>query len=225
MIKLCLFDLDGTVADTNALIFDSFRHTFTHYGLENVTDEEIYSFFGEPLFKSMERYAGVEDAPNFVQVYREYNELKHDDMILSFPNVDEVLTELKKLGIKLGIVTSKRSEMAMRSIERLGLTKYFDLIVTPEDTVRHKPEKDPVEFAVNHFGLKPSETIMVGDSPYDLMSGKAAGTFTCGVTYTKIAVQKLLDVEPTFMIDNLKELISAIKTLGLGDFPQNNTLI
>lgn len=217
MIKVCLFDLDGTVADTNSLIFESFRHTFKEHGIEDVRDDEIYSFFGEPLFKTMERFASVEDAPNLVQTYRDYNETKHDEMIAPFELVEETLAKLAEKGIKLGIVTSKRKEMAERSLKMLHLTPFFEVIVTPEDTLNHKPNKDPVEFALKKFQVEPKEAIMIGDSPFDLLSGKEAGTYTCGVEYTRLAVELLKEVNPDYLITSFGEIPTVIDDIDQKD--------
>lgn len=214
MIKGILLDLDGTVADTNELIFESFRHTFISHGIENITDEEIYSFFGEPLFRTMERYAPVEEAPNLVNTYREFNESKHDSMIKEFPYVLETLKNIKDMGLKLAIVTSKRKEMAMRSLSRLHLNHFFDLIVSPENTLKHKPDKEPVEYALKELGLLSKEAIMVGDSPYDLLAGKNAGTLTCGVRYTKLNIMHLERTNPNYMIDSFEKLLDIIKELN-----------
>ena len=98
MIKAVLFDLDGTVADTNTLIFESFKYTFAEHGIENVLDEDIYAFFGEPLALSMERYTTKELAPRLVETYRSFNEVKHDEMIADFP---EVVTTLQALAARV----------------------------------------------------------------------------------------------------------------------------
>ena len=213
MLKAILFDLDGTIADTNTLIFESFRHTFLAHDIHRVTDEEIYSFFGEPLLTSMRRYA-PDQAEELVETYRTYNAGIHDEMIRHFPGVRETLETLSVMGLELGIVTSKKGDVARRSLKALNLTDFFKVIVTPESTVQHKPDPAPVLFAMDTLGCRPDECMMVGDSPYDLLSGKRAGALTCGVEYTKLDINVLKATDPDYMIAEVGQLIGIIRQLN-----------
>ncbi|KAF5074891.1 Pyrophosphatase PpaX [anaerobic digester metagenome] len=213
MIKAVLFDLDGTIADTNSLIFESFRHTFRTHSIQGVSDQEIYSFFGEPLIQSMRRYA-PDQAEELVETYRQYNQMVHDDMIRHFPGVREMLTELQDMGLALAIVTSKRSEAALRSLNALELKRHFEVVVTPEATLLHKPNPEPVLHGVKLLGVEPRQAIMVGDSPYDLLAGRSAGTWTCGVEYTRLNLEILRQAKPDFMIAAAQDLIPIINQLN-----------
>src|SRR5690554_1286916 len=123
MIEAVFFDLDGTVANTNELIYQSFKRMFTDKMNMEVEDAEIYSLFGEPLTSSLLKYQ--EDIEEIMAYYRAYNDAHHDEMITSFEGVEEALKGLKEKGMKLGIVTSKREKMARRSLTCLGLLEYF----------------------------------------------------------------------------------------------------
>lgn len=213
MIKAVMFDLDGTLADTNELIFQSFRHTFRSHGIDHITDQEIYSFFGEPLHATMLRYA-PDKAALLEATYRAYNEVHHDEMIRHFPMVSQTLKELAGMGLSLGIVTSKRGSVARRSLDALNLTSYFQAVVTPELTERHKPEPEPVLCGARLLGVRPEEAIMVGDSPYDLLAGRAAGCLTCGVEYTRLALNVLQHARPDFMIAEVGDLLAIIRQLN-----------
>lgn len=213
MIKAVLFDLDGTVADTNHLIFQSFRYTLDHHGISGITDDEIYSHYGEPLLRTMLRYA-PEEAEALVKTYHDYNLKTHDELIRPFPGVEQMLRSLSDMGLKLGIVTSKRHKVASRSLEVLGLTSWFQAVVTPEDTVKHKPEPEPVLHGAELLGVSPQEAMMVGDSPYDLMSGRNAGTLTCGVEYTKLPLAVLLSTRPDYMIREAGDLVPILRDLN-----------
>lgn len=215
MIKAVLFDLDGTVADTNQLIFQSFRYTLDQHGITGITDDEIYSHYGEPLMRTMLRFA-PDEAEALVSTYHAYNLKTHDELIRPFPGVEDMLRDLTNMGLKLGIVTSKRHRVASRSLAVLGLTPWFQAVVTPEDTVKHKPAPEPVLQGAKLLGVDPREAMMVGDSPYDLMSGRSAGTLTCGVEYTKLPLEVLHSTHPDFMIREARELVTILGQVNAG---------
>lgn len=212
MIEAVLFDLDGTVADTNDLVYTSFRKLFDQLGLQ-VEDDIIYSFFGEPLENSLKKYA--DNPEELLSHFRDFNEKAHDQMIKPFDGVVETLELLLEKGIKLGIVTSKREYMAKKSLLALDLTKYFSVVVTPEYTRKHKPYAEPLLKACELMGgIDPTHTIMVGDATYDILCGNKAGAYTVGVNYSMISQDVLKAANPDFMVDNLRELLPIIEKLN-----------
>ncbi|HHY92922.1 MAG TPA: HAD hydrolase-like protein, partial [Firmicutes bacterium] len=141
--RCVLFDLDGTLIDTNRLIIESFQYTLRkHLGCE-APETEIVSTFGRPLLEGLAHFSR-EKAPEMLKTYRAYNEARHDATTTLVPGVRETLTALKEAGLALAVVTSKRRGLALRGLQLFGLDAYMDAIVTPEDTTRHKPEPDPV---------------------------------------------------------------------------------
>lgn len=214
MIRAVLFDFDGTVADTNELIKESFRHVFDTYKINDISDDVIYSFFGEPLFETLGRYCSDGEVDNLVSVYRDYNLKNHDEKIALFPNVRETLQELKNRGLFLGIVTSKMHGTVERGLRLLDIINFFDVVVTPEDTIKHKPDKEPVVYALRKLGVTKDEALMVGDSQYDIQSGNGAGTKTVAVNYSRIKKEILTSANPTYFVDDLSELIGIVDTLN-----------
>ncbi|SHK52073.1 pyrophosphatase PpaX [Clostridium cavendishii DSM 21758] len=209
MIKAVLFDLDGTLIDTNELIFNSFDYALRTVLNLNPSKDEITQLFGKPLRGSLAQF-NEEKADELVTTYRRYNEERHDTMCKPFEGVKELLDGLKDRGIKLGIVTSKRKVLAERGLVLGGLLEYFDVFFTPESTKNHKPHGEPAEKACESLNVKPEEAIMVGDSNFDLLCGKNAGTKTCGVTYTALPISVLEEVKPDYFIDKAIELLEIV---------------
>lgn len=205
MIKAVLFDLDGTIIDTNELIEISFKHAFKVHLNEDRTSEEVTKFFGQPLKDSFMPY-GEELAEKMIKTYRDFNEAIHDERCKEFEGVKETLEFLKEKGIKTAIVTSKRRILAERGMNLFDLRKYFDVIVTPEDTTEHKPKPGPVLKACELLSVDPKNAMMVGDSHFDLMSGKNAGAKTCGVRYTALPIKLLEDCNPDYFINSIDEI-------------------
>lgn len=211
MIKAVLFDLDGTLLDTNELIYKSFYYTFKEGLNLELSKDQITSMFGQPLQDSFKDYAKEEEIDNLIKMYREYNESLHDNMCDAFLGVNELLNELKRREIKIGIVTSKRDILARRGMEIANIIDYMDVIVTPECTDKHKPNREPAIYACNKLNINPKEAIMVGDSHFDLMCGKDAGCKTCGVKYTALDIKRLEEVNPDYFIDEPMDLLDFIK--------------
>lgn len=210
MIKAVLFDLDGTLLDTNELIYNSFDKTFKEkLGIE-LKKEEILDFFGRPLKEPFMRHAIEENVDDLVAYYRAYNEGIHDKMCFAFDGVKELLTNLKKKKIKIGIVTSKREELAVRGMKIAEIYDFMDVIITPESTTLHKPNPEPALKACSELGIEPNETIMVGDSYYDIYCGKSAGCKTCAVNYTFIGIDKLKESNPDYFIDKPVDILNLL---------------
>ena len=207
MINGILFDLDGTLVDTNELIIDSFKYTFEVLKKETPSREEIISCFGEPIYESMGKY--FDDVEEAVRTYREYNLKYHDERISYFKGAKELLSILKNRGYKLAIVTSKNRSTALRALEILGLYDYFDAFVTSDDVNTHKPDPEPVLKACKLLNLSPKETIMVGDSIYDIISGRNAGSKTCGVLYSFMK-EDLLKAKADNYVEHLLDIIYII---------------
>ena len=91
---------------------------------------------------------------------------------------------LKQKNIKLAIVTSKKSDIATRGLKLFQLEQYFDVFIASEHTLHHKPNPDPLLKALDLLNIDPTAAILVGDSPYDILAGKNAGTLTAGVNYS-----------------------------------------
>lgn len=210
LIKAVLFDLDGTLIDTNNLIIQSFKHTYKKHLNEDVPESEILMYFGEPLLDTLARY-DKDNAHILIQTYRAYNEAIHDELTKEIAGVKETLRELKALGIKLGVVTSKRGELAERGLKLFNLQDFMEVIVTPEHTAKHKPDAEPVLKACELLKIQPEEALMVGDSHFDILCGNNAGAKTCLVKYTALPVEKIMIHNPDFAVDEIKDILEIVR--------------
>ncbi|EQB87482.1 pyrophosphatase PpaX [Clostridium punense] len=205
MIKGIFFDLDGTLINTNKLIVSSFQYVFKENLNLMVEEQEIVQYFGEPLSYTMAKYT-KDRVEELVQKYVEYSLSIHDEYTEGFEGVEEGLSYLKEKGYKLAIVTSKRRSTALRGLRLFDLEKYFDVIISPEDTEKHKPCGEPVLKACEVLDLSPEEVLMVGDSHNDILCGRNAGTKTCLVKYTALPLEKLLEHKPDYVIESIEDI-------------------
>ena len=174
-INTIIFDFDGTVANTNQVVFDSWQHTYKKYRGKIHPVKEIVKTFGEPLWISMERAFPGEDISEAIETYREYQRLHFKESITLFDGMYELISELKKKAYNIGIVTSRTRDTTLTGLEKFNLDKYVDNIVSCDDTNKHKPDPEPVLIALKNFGISEKEAIMVGDSMFDILCAKNAG--------------------------------------------------
>lgn len=206
-IKGILFDLDGTLIDTSNLIIRSFQHTFMHHYGRTLTPQEIYAFFGKPLRAAMEYY-GADKVEELIKTYREYNLLYHDELTTGFANVPDTIRKLYNHGICMAIVTSKTKKTAIRGLKLFDMDKYFLTVIGHEECQKHKPDPEPVLRALAEIKLAPEECLMVGDSPFDLASARAAGVKTAAVRWTQIDWEQLLAEKPDYELALIEELLA-----------------
>lgn len=210
MIKAVLFDLDGTLIDTNELIIESFKYTLKKHLNIEVDISELVMHFGEPLIDTLASY-DKDNAHILMQTYRDYNETIHDEAAKEISGAKETLNELKTLGIKLGVVTSKRRSIAERGLKLFNLFDMMDVFITPEDTTKHKPDGEPVIKACEILDILPEEAIMVGDSHYDILCGKNAGAKSCLVKYTALPVDKIMEHNPDYTVEKINDIVKIVR--------------
>lgn len=207
-IQAVLFDLDGTILDSNELIYQSFKYTFKKYGM-HFTREEIKEFNGPPLIETFQRL-NPEQADEMVQTYRAHNHKIHPEYVKLYPNVEETLECLLENDIKIGIVTAKMKVAVELGMELTGLDHYFDVVVTLDDVNHSKPHPEPVLLAMKKLQAEPSTTIIVGDNYHDIVAGQNAGIRTAGVAWTHKGEEFLLSYEPTYMLNDMKDLLEIV---------------
>ena len=205
-IQCVLFDLDGTLLNTNDLIIKSFQHTLSkHLSLE-VTEQDLYPYFGEPLRVTLERF-GPELAEEMLRSYREFNNIHHDQLTTIFPGAVETLEELSRRGVRLGVVTSKITQTAIRGLELFGIRKYFDVVVGLEMTDKHKPDPEPILKALEILDLPPSAALMVGDSPFDILCARNAGVKSAAVAWSVHSKEKLMEERPDCYVESFGDVV------------------
>ncbi len=179
-----LFDLDGTLIDSTALIMSSFRHTMlTHRGAVP-DDEDWRAGFGRPLRPQLARYArDAEEVGRMTATYRAHNLDHHDRLVKPYAGIRSVVAELAGRGARLGIVTSKNRTAAEHGLRHCGLDGFFEALVTSDDVTEHKPHPAPVLAALARLETRPAETVFIGDSPHDCEAGRAAGVSTAAALW------------------------------------------
>ncbi|MBO4636538.1 MAG: HAD-IA family hydrolase [Clostridiales bacterium] len=184
------YDLDGTLIDSVPVITLCFRKAYEElFGSCTRTDEDLQSYIGKPLTETFAMH-GEEDCRRLTDTYLRINrEYLEKDLIPLFDNVYEDLSYLRSLGIRQGLVTSKKRVSAEVTVKYKGLDRIFDCFVYCEDTERHKPYGDPIVKAANDLGITDmSRVLYVGDALPDLLSARDAGAAFALVEWTRLPV-------------------------------------
>jgi pyrophosphatase PpaX len=206
-----LFDLDGTLIDSGPIIMASMRHaSVTVLGLEP-DEDKVRAAIGGPGLTAQMRDLDPNRVEELVAVYRAHNEPLHSTLE-SFPGIFELLAELDRRGHRLGIVTAKRVATVELAFERFPLLRDLtQVLVGAEDTERHKPDPDPVLEALSRLGASPEEAVYVGDSPFDIRAGRAAGVFAIAVGWGGIHPdQRLLAEQPDALVHDPEEILGLV---------------
>jgi pyrophosphatase PpaX len=146
-----------------------------------------------------------------VEVYRAHNEPLHATLE-AFEGIPELMLELTRRGHQLGIVTAKRVVTVELAFARLPfLRDLTDVLVGAEDTERHKPDPDPVLEALRRIGAHPEESVYIGDSPFDIRAGHAAGSYSIAVGWGGIHPdERLLAEEPDALVHRPEEILELV---------------
>jgi pyrophosphatase PpaX len=204
-----LFDLDGTLINTNELIIASFLYTLDKYFPEQYNREHILPLMGMPLVETMEQF-DKERVQDLVRTYRDHNIAHHDELVTEFKGVFETVEELHKKGYKLGIVTTKMRNTVEMGLKLTGLDKFFQTVVTLDDVEKAKPDPEPIQKALALLHSSPESAIMVGDSKYDILAGQNAGAQTAGVAWTIRGNDYLQQFNPDYMLNEMTDLLDVL---------------
>jgi pyrophosphatase PpaX len=211
-----LFDLDGTLVDTIALLINSMEAAFEGR-TQRPTEGEWVALIGTPLPTMLRRWAtSDEDVQTLTTKYRAYQLEHHDELTQPYPWVPETIRTLADAGHPMGIVTSKTVWLAERALDVTGMAPYFKSVVGIERTIRHKPEPDPVHTALDDLGITASErprSLFIGDSVHDLHSGNAAGVISVAALWGPSSRQTLGEARPQVWLNNIRDLPSVIAEL------------
>lgn len=205
--RAVLFDVDGTLIDSAELIADSLEHASRLHLNRTHPRETYYALIGKPAIVQMEILGG-DRAPEMMDTAIEYYE-SHAREERVFPGALDTMAQLVEVGIRLGLVTSKVRLELNPTLERVPLGRYAHVIVTADLTTRPKPFPDPVYLALQTLQIPAEEVLFVGDSPYDLQSGRAAGVRIGAATWGPHSRGRLEAEDPDYVLNSFLDILRA----------------
>ncbi len=213
-IRLLIFDLDGTLIDSRLDLVHSVNATLRHMKRPELPDDVIASYVGDGapalIGRALGKEAGDEKLVRsgleyFLAYYREHK-LDHTHV---YEGISEALASMQNshngLPRKMAVLSNKPVNPSRAIVEALGLGKFFPLVYGGNSFATKKPDPEGAQTILRETGSEPQETLIVGDSGVDVLTGRNAGTWTCGVTYG-FAPHTLRDAAPDVLVDRPGEL-------------------
>lgn len=187
-VNAILFDLDGTLVDSARDLQEAVNVLLAGEGRKALSLDDVKAMVGDGVAKLVERALIATGGPHpddsvlvrrFLDIY-EANASRHTR---AYPGVYEVLEELHRRGIHLGIVTNKPSVATIDILDALGLRSFFAAVVAGDTLPERKPHPGPLLHALKDLRVPPSEALMVGDNYHDVQAARGAGMRVVAVTY------------------------------------------
>ena len=188
-MRLYIFDFDGTLGDSRALIVKTMMDTFDQLGIQRPSTEACIDTIGLPLEQCFAVSAQLNEQQSeaCAAVYRQIFKINNvPGAVKPFPGVVETLKRLHDEGHTLAIASSRRHESLDGLVADFGISRLFSAIVGADDV----------------------ENAVIGDAPYDILMGRNAGTRTCAVTYGNGSREELSAAHPDTMISHFADVLN-----------------
>lgn len=218
-MKLVMFDMDGTLIDTQALIAEHMATTFAEAGLEVPGPAQVRRIIGLSLPQAMLQLLGSDDAALAQTLAEAYRGHYRASLVAAegreglFPGAREALDALREQpDTVMGIATGKGLNGVLRLTELHGIAGHFSTLQTPDHNPS-KPHPGMMLRAMAEIGVEKHQTVIIGDTTFDMEMGKAAGTNTIGVTWGYHHSAELREAGADMLIDSYAELAAAIDSL------------
>ena len=218
-----LFDFDGTVVDTTDAVLKAWQHTYDVLQPGGYDEADCLLTFGEQLDASLHRHFPDVPTEEAVAIYRDWQKARLGELAHEIPGVLDAIGRIRDAGYKMGVVTSRHIDTAEVLFDMFDVKKYFDVMLTCEDTDKHKPDPAPIDKALSMLGSEPEKSLYVGDAVFDLLTSHNAGVDFALVLWTRTyqieyyedgaplrAVSDITDDEPEYLIETPDQLIDVL---------------
>lgn len=173
-----LFDLDGTLVDAFTTIHRSYIHTLPLLGRPVPTMAEVRRAVGGGLERAMGHFLPPELIPEAMKIHLAYSQQILLEDVTLMPGAAELLRRLHARGVKLAVHTNKQGDASRRICAHLGVAPFLSGVYGAGDTPWLKPQREFTDYVLRELGANAATTLLVGDSPFDVETARAAG-FPC----------------------------------------------
>jgi len=212
MFRLIIFDLDGTIADTSVDITNALNYALKPFGVKDYSVQEVKSMVGSGITRLItslipEEFSSEENRKTAVERFTDFYSGHLLDNTILYEGVKETLEKLDEY-IKV-VLSNKRTSYSIKILERLGVAGYFDKILGSDSVREKKPSPAPVLDIMDEYKVRKDETIIIGDSNYDIQTAKAAGVKVIAVTYGFRKFEELKSAD--YIIDRFSDILDIVR--------------
>lgn len=214
--KLLIFDVDGTVWDSEKDVFLSFNHTLKENAGFEINKTEFQKLAGMHLGKMFEIVLPEEKkelAGEYEKLYKKYyiDEEHFADATDLFDGVKDTLYKFKNDGYYMAVASSKPKRILDKMVSRFDIEVFDYVLGTEESNFKHKPDPDIVNYIMSQVNVDKEDTVIIGDSKSDILTGHNAGIDTIAVTYGYDSKENLMSANPSIIIDDFSKLQEIIE--------------
>ena len=183
--KVLLFDLDGTLCDTDEMIVQTMQAIYKEFKpVKERSRDELYYFSGPPIRDTLGNEFPDQDPDYMYDVFKKVSKGFYKDFVYPYKDEIEILTALKEKGYRLGVVTNKGLPLTIYSLEICHIESLFDVIISADDVKIPKPDPTGINKALEKLGIKNKEEVLyIGDNDIDYITASNAGVDTLLVTW------------------------------------------
>jgi pyrophosphatase PpaX len=210
-LKCIVFDMDGTLTQTNQLIYDSFNYIAQKYAGRTYTIPEIHAMFGPPEEEALLEIVRPDQMDEVMKDYLAFYRTHHSQLARLFPGIEDILRSTKECGKTLALFTGKGTHTTRITLQEFHIDKYFDCVVTGNDVVNRKPSSEGLQKIMEHFVLQPNEVLMVGDAVSDVKAAHDAGVKIAVVVWDSYAKDIVMQMKSDFIFHDVGEFHDWLK--------------
>lgn len=220
MIKACLFDLDGTLLDTISTISYYGNLALNKFGIESIETDEYKYFVGNGAKLLVERMLKFRDSYTeemFDKVFEYYNDRYNADVkryTAPYDGIEELIKNLKDNGILTAVISNKPDYAACEAVKTFFGESSFDIVHGQREGIKIKPDPEGAADILTTLGVKPEETVYVGDTRVDMQTGKSLGAYTIGVLWGFRDFEELQTNGADRIISHPREIMECIKEIN-----------
>lgn len=205
--------MDGTLTQTNQLIYDSFNHIAAKYLNKTLSNAEIHQLFGPPEKGAVENMIGPEHIDAAMDEYYRFYGQEHRRLAEIYPGTIEVLEFLRSKGIRIALFTGKGRRTTDITLEQFGITSYFDVTITGDDVDEFKPSGNGIRKILEKCALHPEDVLMVGDAVADFKASRETGVDIASVVWDSYGKDDVMKLSPDFLFHDVQGFFDWLKKI------------
>jgi len=198
--------MDGTLTQTNLLIYESFNHIAEKYIHKRLSPQEVIALFGPPEEEAVEHMIGSQHIDKAMSEYYQFYQARHNELASLYPGIKDLLGFVKGRGILVALFTGKGRRTTEITLHEFGIKPYFDIVITGDDVDHFKPSGDGIRKIMQKYSLEPDEVLMVGDAVADISAARESGVAIASVVWDSYGKEMVMKTKTDFLFHSVGEL-------------------